>query len=379
MNDQPALFRCLQLRDITLANRIVVSPMCQYSAIDGHVTNWHRDHHTTLARGGSGLVVVEASAVEERGRITHGDLGIWSDGHVAGHGELVRIIERHGAVPGLQITHAGRKASAQRPWEGNIALSGADDDARGDASWQTVAPSALPFMEDWHTPRELNGDEIGGLVDAFGLAARPAAQAGFKVLEIHGAHGYLVQSFLSPISNRRNDRWGGDLKGRMSFALAVAETVRAVWPAEHPLFFRVSAVDHVEGGWQLDDTVKLARELQALGIDVLDCSSGGVAGFMTAAQVPRLPGFQVPYAERVKAETGMATMAVGLILDPRHANGIVEDGKADLVALGREILRNPFWPLQAAEALGGNTDYGRWPDQYGWWLERRARAGIKRD
>jgi len=377
MSDLPPLFQPMTLRGVTTKNRIAVSPMCQYSAIDGHVTEWHRDHHTTLARGGAGIVFVEATAVEARGRTTHGDVGLWNDDQVVGLAEIAAIVSGYGAVPGIQIGHAGRKASSQRPWEGNLALTETDTAERGDAPWQTVAPSALPYMDGWHTPAELSDGEITALVDAFAAAAGRALKAGFKVVEIHGAHGYLLHSFLSPLSNRRTDRWGGDLKGRMAFPLAVAEAMRAVWPADLPLFFRTSSVDDDEGVWSIGDTVTLARELKTLGVDVMDCSSSGVSGAVTAARVKRQQGFQVPYAAQVRREAAMPTMAVGLILDPDYANAVITTGSADLVAMGRELLRNPFWPLQAAVTLGADPDYGQWPDQYGWWLTRRARAGVE--
>ncbi|MDA0221245.1 MAG: NADH:flavin oxidoreductase/NADH oxidase [Proteobacteria bacterium] len=377
MTDLPPLFAPFTLRGVTTRNRIVVSPMCQYSALDGHVTEWHRDHHTALARGGAGIVFVEATAVEARGRIAHGDVGLWSDNHVVGLSEIAAVVAGYGAVPGIQIGHAGRKASAQRPWEGNLALTEADEAARGDAPWQTVAPSAIPYMDGWHAPAELSDGDILGLVDAFAAAAARALKAGFKVIEIHGAHGYLLHSFLSPISNRRDDRWGGGRQGRMAFPLAVAEAVRGVWPQDLPLFFRVSSVDGSQDGWTIEDTVVLAGELKGRGVDVLDCSSGGIAGAVTAAQVRRRQGFQVPWAAQVRREAGIATMAVGLILDPDYANAVVADGAADLVAMGRELLANPFWPLQAAVTLGADPDYARWPDPYGWWLTRRARAGVE--
>ena len=377
MSDLPALFQPLALRSLTSRNRIAVSPMCQYSAIEGLVTEWHRDHHTSLARGGAGIVFVEATAVEARGRITHGDVGLWDDDQIVGLSEIAAIVSGYGALPAIQIGHAGRKASAQRPWEGNLALTAQDEAARGDAPWQTVAPSAIAFMDGWHTPAELGDSEILGLVDCFAAAARRAQRAGFKALEIHGAHGYLLHSFLSPVANRRSDRWGGDLKGRMAFPLAVAEAVRGAWPEDLPLFFRVSSVDGSEGGWTIDDTVALAGELKARGVDVMDCSSGGISGMMTAARVTRRQGFQVPFAAQVRREAEMATMAVGLILDPDYANAVVADGSADLVAMGRELLANPFWPLQAAVTLGADPDYARWPEQYGWWLTRRARAGVE--
>jgi 2,4-dienoyl-CoA reductase-like NADH-dependent reductase (Old Yellow Enzyme family) len=322
------------------------------------------------------MVFVEATAVEARGRITHGDLGLWSDDQIVGLAEIAAIVAGYGAVPAIQIGHAGRKASAQRPWHGNVALTPADA-ARGDAPWQTVAPTALAFMDGWHTPAALTDAEITGLVDAFAAATGRAQRAGFKALEIHGAHGYLLHSFLSPLSNRRNDRWGGDLRGRMAFPLAVAEAVRGVWPEDLPLFFRVSSVDGTEDGWTIEDTVTLARELKTRGVDVMDCSSGGIAGMVTAARVTRRQGFQVPFAAQVRREADMTTMAVGLILDPDYANAVIADGSADLVAMGRELLANPFWPLQAAVTLGADPDYERWPEQYGWWLARRARAGVE--
>lgn len=377
MTDLPALFQPLTLRGVTTRNRIAVSPMCQYSAIDGHVTAWHRDHHTALARGGAGIVFVEATAVEPRGRITHGDVGLWSDDHIVGLAEIAAVVAGYGAVPAIQIGHAGRKASSQRPWEGNLALTAADEAARGDAPWQTVAPSAIPYMDGWHTPAELTDNEITGLVDAFATAARRAAKAGFRAVEIHGAHGYLLHTFLSPKSNRRSDRWGGDLAGRMAFPLAVAEAMRAALPGDVPLFFRTSSVDGDEGVWSIGDTVALAKALKARGVDVMDCSTSGVSGAVTAARVKRQQGFQVPWAAQVRREAAMPTMAVGLILDPDYANAVIADGCADLVAMGRELLRNPFWPLQAAVTLGADPDYARWPDQYGWWLTRRARAGVE--
>ncbi len=377
MTQQPHLFRPFTLRGVTLKNRIVVSPMCQYSAVDGVVNDWHLDHHTGLARGGAGLILVEATAVTKEGRITHGCTGLWHDGQIAGMQMLAQRIARLGAVPGIQIGHAGRKASAQRPWEGNVALGEADAE-RGDTPWQTVAPTAEPFMEGWHTPRELTDLKIQGVIDAFGAAGRRAREAGFRVLEIHGAHGYLIHSFLSPLANKRADRWGGDRAGRMRFALAVAEAVRSEWPDDLPIIFRTSSTDHAPEGWQIEDTLTLTRELAARGVDLMDCSSGGAAGMMTAARVKRKQGFQVSYAEAVKADGVLPSMAVGLILDPNYAEAVIAEGRADLVALGREVLRNPFWPQQAAEALGGDPHFEAWPAQYGWWLDKRAQAGFER-
>jgi 2,4-dienoyl-CoA reductase-like NADH-dependent reductase (Old Yellow Enzyme family) len=261
----------------------------------------------------------------------------------------------------------------QRPWFGNGPLGEADR-ARGDLPWPIVGPSALPVGEGWLVPEPLSLAQIQDLVDDFAAATKRALAAGYQAVEIHGAHGYLIQSFLSPIANKRTDAYGGDLKGRMRLALEVTEAVRGAWPAELPLFFRVSAVDGVEGGWTLDDTVVLAKALQVLGVDVIDCSSGGIAGSATAAKGKRQPGFQVAFAERVRRETGLPTQAVGLITHPRQAEEILAQGQADLIAIGREALVDPNWPLHAAEALGFNPDYAAWPEQYGWWLAMRRRT-----
>ena len=362
----PFLFRPLALRSLTLRNRIVISPMCQYSAHEGVLADWHRVHLGRFAIGGAALVFTEATAVQKRGRITHGCTGLWSDEQIAGHAAVAAFARLHGAVPGLQIAHAGRKAAAQRPWFGNGPL-GPEDAARGDLPWDVVGPSALPMAEGWLTPHPLSLPEVQQVVEDFAAAARRAVAAGYQALEIHGAHGYLIQSFLSPVANKRDDAYGGDLKGRMRMALEVTEAVRAAWPAELPLFFRVSAVDGIEGGWSLDDTVVLARALKALGVDVIDCSSGGVAGPVTLARVKRQPGYQVSYAERVRRETAVLTQAVGLITHPRQAEEILERGQADLVALGREAFFDPNWPLRAAEALG-DPALAHWPDQYRWWV-----------
>ena len=369
----PLLFSPLELRSLRLRNRIVISPMCQYSAHEGFLADWHRVHLGRFATGGAALVFTEATAVTKQGRITHGCTGLWSDEQIAGHAAVAAFARLHGAVPGLQIGHAGRKASMQRPWFGNGPLNEADR-ARGDLPWPIVGPSALPVAEGWLVPEPLRLPQIQTLVEDFAAAARRALAAGYQALEIHGAHGYLIQSFLSPIANKRTDAYGGDLKGRMRLALEVTEAVRGAWPAELPLFFRVSAVDGVDGGWALDDTVALAKALQAQGVDVIDCSSGGIAGSATAAaRVKRQPGFQVPFAERVRRETGMPTQAVGLITHPRQAEAILAQGQADLVAIGREALVDPNWPLHAAETLGRSVDFADWPAQYGWWLAVRRK------
>ena len=376
----PLLFQPITIKSVTARNRIVVPPLCQYSAHEGIPNDWHLVHYGSYARGGAGTIFVEASGVEPRGRITHGCLGIWSDEHGAAMKPLVDIMKRHGAVPGIQIAHAGRKASTQRPWNGLAALN-EEDIARGDVPWEVVGPSPLPADEGWLLPRQLEEDEIGEIVKAFGQAARRANDAGFEALEIHGAHGYLIQSFLSPLSNKRNDGYGGDLAGRMRLALEVTREVCAHWPGDKPLFFRISSVDGSEDGWQLEDSIALAKELKALGVDCIDCSSGGNAASATVNLIPRGLGFQVPYAAAVKAEAGIMSMAVGLILDGPQAEAILQAGDADLIAVGRQIMYNPFWAVQAAQDLGIDPSFEMWPAQYGWWLEKREgtfkRMGLK--
>jgi len=365
------LFEPIVLRGVTARNRIVISPMCQYSARDGIANEWHLVHLGKFAVGGVGIVFAEATAVVPEGRITHGDLGLWSDAHAQALKPLVAFQKAQGAVPAIQIGHAGRKASMARPWYGNGPLGSADL-ARGDTPWPIVAPSPEPVGPGWLMPQAMSAAAIAELTRAFAAAAGRADAAGFEALEIHGAHGYLIASFLSPVSNHRNDGYGGDRAGRMRIALEVAAAVRTIWPASKPLFFRISTVDGAEGGWSVEDSVALALELKARGVDVVDCSSGGIAGSATAAGVKRRPGFQVPYAARLKRESGLATMAVGLILDGPQAEAILQAGDADLIAIGREALHDPFWALHAAEALGVGPDFGLWPPQYGWWLERRA-------
>ncbi|HEX7970506.1 MAG TPA: NADH:flavin oxidoreductase/NADH oxidase [Stellaceae bacterium] len=371
---QPLLISPMALRGVTLRNRIVISPLCQYSAVEGVANDWHFAHLARFALGGAGAVFVEATAVHRDGRITHGDMGLWSDAHIAPLRRIAQFLKSQGAVPAIQLGHAGRKASMQRPWHGNGPIDDSDR-ARGEDVWRIVAPSALAMDEGWLTPTELSREEMANLREHFRRAALRAVEAGFDALEVHGAHGYLLHSFLSPLSNRRNDAYGGDLAGRMRFPLEVAETVRAAWPKDRPMFFRVSSVDGIDGGWTLDDTVALARELKARDIDVVDCSSGGIAGSATAARVVRKPGFQVPFAERIKREAGIKTMAVGLIIEPAQAEAVLQNDQADLIAIGRQALYDPNWPLHAERALLGEAaDFEHWPVQAGWWLERRERG-----
>ncbi|MDP6568069.1 MAG: NADH:flavin oxidoreductase/NADH oxidase [Alphaproteobacteria bacterium] len=375
-NDLPALFTPFAARGLTLPNRIVISPMQQYAAgADGRPTDYHLIHYGRLALGRPGLIFTEALCIAPEGRLTYSDLGIWDDGAIAPLGRLVEAMRAEGVVPGAQILHAGRKASVQRPWQGYEPLREADLTERGEAPWPTVAPSAIAANPGWPVPRELTLAEIPDLVEQHGAAARRCAAAGFAALDIHGAHGYLIHTFLSPLSNRRDDAYGGDLDGRMRFALEVAEAVRANWPAERPLFYRLSCIDDEPGGWSLEDTIRLARELRAQGVDVIDCSSRGLGQRGTPVVAPRQQGFQVPFAEAVRRRAEVASMTVGLIIQPAYAEAVVAEGRADLIAIGREALVNPQWPLHAAlELIGDGAFDSHWQPRYGWWLSRRAKS-----
>jgi 2,4-dienoyl-CoA reductase-like NADH-dependent reductase (Old Yellow Enzyme family) len=347
------LFESLTLRGVTLRNRIAVSPMCEYSSIDGFANDWHLVHLGSRAVGGAGLVFTEAAAVEASGRISPQDLGIYRDEHVERLTDITSFILAHGAVPGIQLAHAGRKASTAAPWAGGRAL----EPARG--GWRPLfAPSALPFSDDNPTPQALSAPEIRALVTSFVVAAQRAVDAGFRVIEIHAAHGYLAHEFLSPLSNVRSDEYGGSFENRTRFLREVASGVRAVLPETTPLFVRISATDWVDGGWSVDDSVALARELGKLGVDLIDTSSGGLS---PAQRIALAPGYQVPFAERIRAEAGIATGAVGMITEPQQAEAILRDGQADIVLLAREMLRDPYWPLRASVELGAD---GPWPKQY---------------
>ncbi|MDD2463737.1 MAG: NADH:flavin oxidoreductase/NADH oxidase [Desulfobulbus sp.] len=346
------LFSPFTLRSVTIKNRIFVSPMCQYSSEDGLVNNWHLVHYGCRAVGGAGLVMVEATTVSPEGRISPADNGIWNDAHVAAFAPIVKFIAEQGAVPGIQLAHAGRKGSCALPWQGGKPVG------EGDGGWQTVAPSPFPFLEEAPQPKEASKDDLQAIVAKFRQAACKALAAGFQVVEIHMAHGYLLHEFLSPIANKRQDEYGGGLDNRLRFPLQVAEAVRAEWPDNLPLFVRLSVTDYVENGWDLEQSLVLIRRLKALGVDFIDCSSGFIAPH---DHVPFGPGFQVPYAARIKAETGIATGSVGCITDPAQAEQIVATGQADAVLLGREFLRDPYWPLHAAKALGADVS---WPNQY---------------
>jgi 2,4-dienoyl-CoA reductase-like NADH-dependent reductase (Old Yellow Enzyme family) len=366
----PQLFSPFRIRGTELRNRIVVSPMCQYLAVEGRIQDWHLAHHSRLALGGFACVFVEATAVTRDGRITYGCTGIWEDGQVLGLKRITDLHRAHGVVPGIQIGHAGRRASMARPWDGAQPLP-ADG---AEKPWRAAGPSAVPEKEGYPVPRELTVAEIEDIIGAFEAAARRALAAGFEILELHGAHGYLFHSFFSPISNRRNDAYGGTREKRMRLPLAAAEAVRRIWPEDRPLFYRVSAIDGVEGGLSIEDSVALAKELKARGVDIIDCSSGGIAGTVTLSGRKLKRGFQVPYAEAIRRDAQMPTMAVGAILDGPQAEAIIEAGQADLIAIGREVLADPNWVYHAAQVLGLANPYAVLPKQYAFYLERRAQV-----
>ena len=371
---KPLLFTPIEIRGVTFRNRIVVSPMAQYSARGGFATDWHFAHFAKFAMGGAGVVFTEATKVERRGLGTVGDMGLWKDEHVEPLRRITRFIREQGATPAIQLNHAGRKAGTYKPWDGFGALDRSVP-VEGEEHWEVIGPSAVEYLEGWPLPRAMTIADIKEVRENWVKAAQRAVQADFDVLEIHGAHGYLIHEFLSPASNKRDDEYGGTLEKRMRFPLEVTEAVRRVWPQDKPLFFRVSAVD--EGGWTLDDTVVLARELKALGVDVIDCSASGISiRSPTASRVSPKLGFQVPYAERVRKDAGVMTMAVGLIVHPNQAEDILTNRQADLVAVGREILYDPFWPAHAARALGCDAEFRTLPVQYGWWLDRRRKTGY---
>ncbi|MFP4311346.1 MAG: NADH:flavin oxidoreductase/NADH oxidase [Nitriliruptoraceae bacterium] len=339
----PDLFDPLTLRSVTLRNRLGVAPMCQYSAVDGVPNDWHLVHLASRAVGGNGLVIAEATGVVPEGRISPGCLGLWNDTQTEAFARITALVRAGGAVPAIQLGHAGRKASTAVPADGEGPI-GPDE-----GGWPTVAPSSLPFAEGFPVPHELTVAEITGLVAAFRAAAERALAAGFELLELHGAHGYLMHSFHSPVSNRRDDAYGGDLLGRTRFTREIVDAVREVWPEELPLAVRLSATDWIEGGWTVEDSVELSRLLRDAGVDLIDCSSGGAAPGVT---IPTGPGYQVPFAEQIRREAGIATAAVGLITEPVQAQAIIAEGWADVVLLARESLRDPYFPRRAAAALG---------------------------
>jgi 2,4-dienoyl-CoA reductase-like NADH-dependent reductase (Old Yellow Enzyme family) len=349
-----ALLTPLTLRGVTLKHRIVVSPMCQYSSIDGFANDWHMVHLGSRAAGGAALVFVEASAVTAQGRITPSDMGIWDDRHIEMLARIAKFIASMGAVPAIQLAHAGRKASCAPPFAGGKLLT------LEEGGWETVAPSPIPFVDGDRPPHELTEPEIRTIVEAFAAAAQRAIEAGFRIIELHSAHGYLLHEFLSPLSNKRTDRYGGSLENRMRLDVEVVTALRRVMPSDMPLFTRISCTDWVEGGWDLQQSIELARALKPIGVDVMDCSSGAL---IRGAKIPIAPGYQVPFAAAIRKKANIMTAAVGMITDPQQAEQIVASGAADLTLLAREMLREPYWALKAEAALGAEQE---WPIQYGY-------------
>jgi len=356
------LFTPITLRGLTFRNRIAMSPMCMYSADDGFANDFHLVHAGSRAVGGVGLVVVEATAVTADGRITPRDVGIWKDEHIEPLARIASFLEAQGAPPGIQLAHAGRKASCDVPWKGGASLKTAEE-----GGWPVVGPSRIPFTEEDPVPTPLDEAGIEHYIQAWEAAAQRALTAGFKVIEIHAAHGYLLHQFLSPISNRRTDQYGGSLENRMRFVLRIAERLREIMPEQLPLFVRISATDWVEGGWDVEQSVVLCKRLKELGVDVVDVSSGGT---VHDAKVPVAKGYQVPFAQRIREEVGIRTGAVGLISDPQYADDIITSGRANLVFLARELLREPYWAIKAQHTL---EEEPVWPIQYGYVVKRRAK------
>lgn len=366
------LFTPMDLRGVRLKNRIVLSPMLTYSAVDGWVNDWHFMHLGKYAVGGSGLVFMESTKVDPRGCTTPADLGLWDDRFIEPMTRITAFIKRYGAVPGIQLSHSGRKARLCRPWEGRGPLEIVPE-MPGGGEWELIGPSAIPHDAEHPTPREMTRDDIAGLARAWGLAADRARRAGFEVVEIHAAHGYLLHEFLSPVANQRTDEYGGSLENRMRFAIEVAAETRRCWPDDKPLFMRISAID--DTGWEIEHSIELAKRLKAVGVDVIDCSTGGLSNANHVATSPTIGyGYQVPHAERIRAEAGIKTMAVGHIIHADQAEAILQKGQADLVAVGREMLHNPNWPIDAAQKLGVEPGFAHVPDPYGYWLEKRAKS-----
>ena len=346
------LFSPLTIKSIVLKNRIVVSPMCQYSSEEGFANDWHLVHLGSRAVGGAALVIAEATAVSPEGRITSSDLGLWNDEHIPHLRRIAEFISHSGSIAGIQLAHAGRKASTVPPWQGGTYVK------RSEGGWQTVAPSAVPFREDDELPGELTEVQIRQAVVDFAAAAERALDAGFKVLEIHAAHGYLIHQFLSSLSNQRNDRYGGPFENRIRFLMEILQAVRKVWPNDLPLFVRISATDWAEGGWDIEQSVELTHILKQQGVDLIDCSSGGLVPY---AKINAGPGYQVQFSERVKHDAGILTGAVGLITSAEQAESILKEEKADVIILARQLLRDPYFPLHAARILGQEIE---WPLQY---------------
>jgi 2,4-dienoyl-CoA reductase-like NADH-dependent reductase (Old Yellow Enzyme family) len=370
------LFSPLQIRGVRLKNRVVVAPMHQYSAVEGFATDWHLVNAGKYAQGGAGLVIMESTKVARSGCGTVGDTGLWDDKFIEPLARCAAFIKKHGAAAGIQLGHSGRKARLTRPWEGGRPLEGTEPEIFDWEGWELVAPSAVPHTGKLPTPRALSHNEVRDLAVKWGEAAARAERAGFDMVEIHAAHGYLIHQFLSPVANRRTDAYGGSELNRMRFAVEVAECVRAAWPADKPLFMRLSCED--DAGWGPEESVRLARLLKEKGVDVIDCSSGGMlAGSPMESGRAKKYGYQVPYAEKIRSEAGIMTMAVGHIVHADQAEAILQEGRADLTALAREIMYNPNWPMDAAQKLGADPDFELVPPPYSFWLGKRAKSAFE--
>lgn len=347
--------------------------MSQYRSLDGFVNDWHKVHLGRFAMGGAGLVYTEATAVERDGRRTAGDLGLWTDDQIPGLASIATFLRQEGSVPGIQLSHAGRKASERRPWHSETPIDSEDIELRGEYPWQAIAPSPIPYADGWPTPTEMTEAEIQRVIDSFGEAARRSAEAGFEIIEVYAAHGFLVHQFLSPISNLRTDRWGGEAANRQRFAVEIARSIRSQWPAEFPLAFRLSATDWLEGGLEIEDTISTAQALKEAGVDMIDCSSGGISGKKRPRRMLIEQGFQAPFAQQVHEQADIATMAVGFLWDPEFCEELIAGGGVEMIALAREVLSDPNWPLHAAAELGESDSYEDWPVEVGWWLNKRQR------
>nr|WP_317056718.1 NADH:flavin oxidoreductase/NADH oxidase [Roseovarius sp. W115]MDV2930349.1 NADH:flavin oxidoreductase/NADH oxidase [Roseovarius sp. W115] len=369
----PSLFTPFTLRDVTFKNRIAVSPMSQYRAKGGLANDWHMVHLGRFALGGAALVYAEATAVSQEGRRTHGDLGLWTDEQAEALAPVARFIEAEGAVAGVQLAHAGRKASERRPWHGETPVNAEDEVERGEAPWQALGASSIPYADGWRAPKEMTESDIQDAINAFGQAARRAREAGFRMIEVYAAHGFLIHQFLSPIANQRNDRWGGSPENRRRFAIEVARAIRLEWNDKYPLAFRLSATDYLDGGVELEDTIETAKALKAEGVDMIDCSTGGIGGKTRPKRMVIEQGFQVPYADTVRSEAKVASMAVGFLWDVDFCDAIIREERADMIALARELLDDPNWPLHAAARLDADEGHAMWPVEAGWWLMRRDR------
>lgn len=370
----PLLFQPRTFRGVSLKNRVVVSPMGTYAAEDGRLTPFQFAHYERMAMGGAGLVIMEQTFVTRAGRVSNGDPGLWADSHIEPMARLVSEMKRYGAKTAIQISHGGRKGGQQRAFEGNGPICDRNL-AAGDEQLYPMGASAIPLSEGWLTPVEMTEEQIEGILDAFTVGARRALLAGFDLLELHLAHGYLLQSFLSPLANQRQDRWGGTLENRMRLPLAVVARLRALMPGSMPLFARLSVTDWMDGGWTEEDSIVFARELKAAGVDLIDCSSGGnMRTGATNSNLARGPGYQVALSERLRREADIATAAVGMIRSAGYAETILQQQKADLICIGRQMLFNPFWVRHAAWELGLDQDFSTWPEPYGWWLDKWARA-----